>query len=433
MDYRLSRYSYLFRDSSGGCHAFSTRSRARLDLEESVYTILQEAQKGQHPLDQSHGFFDTLRKCKFAVEDWEDDTYMYQILHESLLRSYNQDILSLVLAPTTQCNFRCGYCFEPAKDHRVMSDEVEDALIRFVEGKKKTSKSLDLLWYGGEPLMALERIASILTRIRENGLPLIRHSIITNGYYFGEKAIRLFKEFPLNEIQITFDGDRKRHNSIRKDFRTGAPSYDAILENTIRVHRELPETLLSVRVNIDRKNQEQFQALRQELYNLIGQKRVNVYPGILRTDAPDGLSLGGAAMERHESAQFAGKLINCAACGSAYPQKARKVCTANRINSYIIGPEGEIYKCWNDVTDPAKVVGSIVSGQITNLRLLMDYQFGTNWAENAKCRTCFLLPLCYGGCPWYRLRNLREGAHFNLCTEYTNLEFLQQCILSCSL
>lgn len=31
------------------------------------------------------------------------------------------------------------------------------------------------------------------------------------------------------------------------------------------------------------------------------------------------------------------------------------------------------------------------------------------------------------------LRNLREGAHFNLCTEYTNLEFLQQCILSCSL
>ncbi len=38
------------------------------------------------------------------------------------------------------------------------------------------------------------------------------------------------------------------------------------------------------------------------------------------------------------------------------------------------------------------------------------------------------------GAEWLSpLRNLREGAHFNLCTEYTNLEFLQQCILSRSL
>ena len=41
-----------------------------------------------------------------------------------------------------------------------------------------------------------------------------------------------------------------------------------------------------------------------------------------------------------------------------YPllQKDRDCC-ATVINAYIIGTEGEFYKCWDDVTDNSKIIG----------------------------------------------------------------------------
>lgn len=47
-------------------------------------------------------------------------------------------------------------------------------------------------------------------------LELNRHTLITNGYCINDKVISLFKKYPLDIIQITLDGNRERHNSIRK-------------------------------------------------------------------------------------------------------------------------------------------------------------------------------------------------------------------------
>lgn len=41
-----------------------------------------------------------------------------------------------------------------------------------------------------------------------------------------------------------------------------------------------------------------------------------------------------------------------------YPKLTyKRTCTATHPNVHIIGLEGEIYRCWNDVSDKTKVVG----------------------------------------------------------------------------
>lgn len=45
----------------------------------------------------------------------------------------------------------------------------------------------------------------------------------------------------------------------------------------------------------------------------------------------------------------------------------------NKLNSYIIGPEGEIYKCWNDVSNTAKVIGNIQEECLENSTLFARY------------------------------------------------------------
>lgn len=84
-------------------------------------------------------------------------------------------------------------------------------------------------------------------------IPIRAHSIITNGYYFTKKAIELFKEYPLDSIQITLDGRKERHDSIRKMKISGKGSFDQIISNIDNIVKELPSTKVRIRVNIEKK------------------------------------------------------------------------------------------------------------------------------------------------------------------------------------
>lgn len=100
--------------------------------------------------------------------------------------------------------------------------------------------------------------------------------------------------------------------------------------------------------------------------------------------------------------------------GFLFPSSERYECAIRNKNSIVIGPEGEVYKCWNDVGDKEKVVG-YVDGKITNESLLLRYLVGADPFEDPKCKECLLLPVCGGGCPHSRIQNVYEGTNINTC------------------
>lgn len=92
-----------------------------------------------------------------------------------------------------------------------------------------------------------------------------------------------------------------------------------------------------------------------------------------------------------------------------------KGCSATMANSYIVGPKGEIYKCWNDVGNDEKIIGYIHEEKMTNPTLFYRYTMGSKIYEDAECLNCHLLPICAGKCVFYQLKNKYENGNYILC------------------
>ena len=72
---------------------------------------------------------------------------------------YDRSALGLTIAPTLACNMACEYCYEATKSGRMSSGVVEN-IIKMVEKSAPSLASLDVSWYGGEPLLHDVRIGS---------------------------------------------------------------------------------------------------------------------------------------------------------------------------------------------------------------------------------------------------------------------------------
>lgn len=99
-----------------------------------------------------------------------------------------------------------------------------------------------------------------------------------------------------------------------------------------------------------------------------------------------------------------------------------------RSASFIVGPEGELYKCWNDVSDASKVVGSIMDNELRHYPRLMHYMHECGPFDE-KCKDCAVLPLCNGGCGMLRYRNKFENGRFDYCSPLHKLEVLEDALL----
>lgn len=76
-----------------------------------------------------------------------------------------------------------------------------------------------------------------------------------------------------------------------------------------------------------------------------------------------------------------------------------KGCMCQQMNAFVVGPEGELYKCWHHLGIQEKVIGSIFDSQtITNYSLLADIMVHGDAILDTKCKMCVLFPSCYGGC-----------------------------------
>ena len=417
----ISRYSYFFVTSKGKYLAYSSKTNSFLEISEDLFNALQQSlnTKDKYVSDGiPNDVVKLLKKEGFVCNINDDDEFVSksQFITQSI--QHNKSKLGLVIVPTINCNFNCPYCFEQSKQAKYMDDKVEKELFDFIKSHNK-AEMMTLTWYGGEPLLALDRIASILDYIAKNiSLEIKEHTLITNGYLFNDRAIELFQKYPLDTIQITLDGVRERHDKLRALRHDDTIStYDKILKNIESIVDKLPHTQLHIRVNIDKNNQNDYFRVYEDLHSSLNCKNITIYPGMIRLENKDKTSLVEPAFGRWESADFIYNLnIKGYLKGDIYPVKrVAKTCCATCVSSYIIGPSGEIYKCWNDVSDKDKIVGYINEEKISNPTLYYRYHQGCSWYNDNECKRCFFMPICNGKCAWYNERNIYHSGNYNLC------------------
>lgn len=423
--YEPSLYTLIF-ISGEKFYLYNSRFNFFSEISEALYKAIDRRDWDSLPAE----VVEELKRREIIVRPDERYDFYYSELLKFNARNNDRNTLGLVIAPTTACNFACPYCFEPKDNPRTMTDEVIDEIVGFVK-KHDGLKSVTLTWYGGEPLMAFDKMKRLYGELSQEGMPEIGYqTIITNGYLFTDEVIDFFKTNGCRSIQITIDGLGDKHNATRCLKNSSKPTFETIVSNIDKIVSELPDTAVNVRVNINKSNYRDFvEVLRffQEKYP--DNKKLSVYPGIIREETSDRRSLCDTSFSPSQMLELYELLRNEGVDTSDFPKRSAKGCMMHFIGGYLIGPEGEVYKCWNDVSDAGCVVGKIGSSELTNSSRYIKYAIQAI-PFNDECRECRAFPICDGGCAYHRYRNMFEGCNFDLCSPYKDVERLKKALLS---
>lgn len=279
-------------------------------------------------------------------------------------------------------------------------------------------------------MLAFNRIKSIWNRFLQEtpDIKIQNHSIITNGWLITEDVIEFFKQSSLNFIQITLDGDKENHNKTRC-LKDGTPTFDHINNNIIKLAKAIPSLDIAIRVNINRLNAQDY----IKIFNLLKGyklKNLSVYPGFIREDTFDGHTLSFNSLSGTSYYKFYKSLPQDGIKKKFFPNLCNsKGCLMNSAYAFIIGPEGEIYKCWNDVGHKNRIIGSVSNNMLSDKLRLYRYLNETSAFSDKRCKDCSVFPICDGGCGHYRYRNNFEEGNFDLCTHFKEKSILEESLL----
>jgi uncharacterized protein len=394
--------------------------------DQSIKNQLEALKRGA--VDEAE--LDDALKNKYCVIAGTDETK--EAFDEIRKRINDDNALNIIIIPTTECNFRCEYCYEE-KEKGFIQDEILQNLYEAVKlhfSEISGSKSLRLDWFGGEPLLYYEKMIAFCARMNqyciENSV-IFQHSITTNGYLLTkDKASRMI-ENGIHLFQITIDGAAKTHDKYRH-LPNGSPTWQKIIDNLIEMKSLTAVFKVQIRVNYNFEVAESLDEFyeffkstfgddyRFELtFHAIGKwggendDRINVVSPEYQSYMMCELTKMG--MERGVT-HFAPYLPRCGA----------ELCYANMKRSYVIYKNGTIGKCTLQESpnpDSDFVIGDIYQGCFhINREKEQKWIYSENeYKEHIKknqCGDCISFPICGGiSCPAYRVKN---GVYTKKCT-----------------
>lgn len=259
---KASNYNFFY-EKDDEYLAYNSRSNALAVITKSDFEKYDEYVKFGKQIEDEE-LVRSLKEGFFLIDDNVDEL---KILRFEMYRDrMDENTLTLTIAPTSNCNFRCIYCYEKESiRNKSMTKEIEDAIVNFIEQLKDDISSLSIAWYGGEPLMRfdiIERLSKKIIRLcKENDIKYFS-SIVTNGYLLNEEMAKKIKDCNISKIQITIDGPQEIHDK-RRILANGDGTFEKILNNIIKYKRILPP--IDLRINVDKTNVDQI----KELYNIL--------------------------------------------------------------------------------------------------------------------------------------------------------------------
>lgn len=310
------------------------------------------------------------------------------LTRSALEKSLAANKLYLILLSSEQCNFRCRYCYE---DFRL--GRMEDAVVRGVKNLLSSrAEDLDLLnlgWFGGEPLLALDIIKDVQAHILSlfKAHPNLRLSAMmnTNAYLLTREVFTDLLALGITSYQIAFDGPGEWHDRKRV-LPDGRGTFDRIWKN-VSAMREVPGRFdVILRVHVDAENKtavSEFISLCSETFE--GDERFKIFfrpLSRLGGKRDDEIRVLEHGMESEEIAE----LQSMAACKGLvqYGKKSHtSVCYASTANCFVVRADGRINKCTVALEDPGNQVGRLSEdGTVTlDKELMLKWMRGL-WSED---------------------------------------------------
>ncbi|MHB8835991.1 MAG: geopeptide radical SAM maturase [Candidatus Methylomirabilia bacterium] len=332
------------------------------------------------------------------------------------MRSFLSDLAAMdkvfkpVVVLNLDCNLACTYCFEGQRKGKLyLSEQTADQLLAFIRDNGIPGRQeVNVTFYGGEPLLSMERMVSLSGRIgvlaAAAGIPF-SFSMITNGTLLTRRNVQMLRPLGLRSVSVTLDGPRDTHDAVRP-FRSGNGSYDAILRNLKEVH-DLVD--LKIGGNYQRENYREFPRLLDDLAAngltpaVISHVRFD--PVVRERDGIAPPDFHGGCTTINESWIYEASIFlreEILRRGYRISRIMPAICMVDFPGQMVIGHDGGIYKCSGLIGRKEFQIGDLEHG-ITDVG--RSHNLGS-W-KNDTCLSCPYLPLCFGGCRYLKL--LRDG------------------------
>jgi len=316
----------------------------------------------------------------------------------------------IYLITTRNCQFNCPYCFERGiYRNKSMSIGTAKEIVlwtnRYLDNHKDCRK-LRIVLYGGEPLLNKRVIRYILPKfyeIAKERCLQFEHGIITNGELLDFEILSFLNRYNLDRVQITLDGPKDTHNK-RRVRKNGKGTFDNIMKNILSGFSQKLLKKVYLRINFDRQNVDSMPELFDFLVKHNLQKKIELSFGII---TPTICKESGQRVADIYFKQFglssnenADKYLwlceEAKKRGFDIPQEylAGPWCTARKIHSAVIEPDGTLLKCISTVGRKEFVFGDIFSTSKT-----YDSRF-SNFSYLKECLSgdCPFVPICGGDC-----------------------------------
>ena len=319
-------------------------------------------------------------------------------------------IKALCLHVSHDCNLRCRYCFASTGDfgtgHRMTMDfETAKKAIDFVEERSGKRRNIEIDFFGGEPLMAMDtvrRTVEYARSLEEKHDKCFRFTITTNGMLLNEENMEYINR-EMSNVVLSLDG-RPAVNDHMRPTPGGQGSYEIIVPKFQKLVEGRGTKDYYVRGTFTRENLD----FAQDVMHLadLGFRHVSVEPASGPSDDPFAIREEDLAQVEQEYERLAKELLERERPVNFFHFNVdleQGPCVIKRLRGcgagceYVaVTPEGDIYPCHQFVGKEEYRMGSVLDG---TLDMRVSEQFSNlNIYTREDCKECWARFYCSGGC-----------------------------------
>ncbi|MCL6584492.1 MAG: SPASM domain-containing protein [bacterium] len=386
---------------------FNTLLGSEVVVDKHLAALIERGRSSKGPSSQSlspsdRSNLEQLRELGIIVDEYVDEERELEYWFQRI--KFDTSILAVTILPTLACNLRCSYCLQDDLKATDLSMDQETCLLVAAWVQKKMEeirpRILNIVYYGGEPLLRLPTIYNLSRTLHEAALAkgiTLEIQIVTNGVLLTEELVDSLLPLGLSGIKITLDGDEEAHNR-KRPFKGGGGSFTQILNNLIRISGRVP---VRIGGNFDEENKTSIPALLDRLLRAGLQDKIEQvhFKPIFTSLARRKKNLAGGLCQICTFSEVSPKdilwLRKEIEIRGFKPNQgiALGPCSVFREHSYTIDPGGRIYKCGGFAGIEEFAVGDIRT-ETFNYRMT-EFMTADIWKQ---CRGCAYIPLCGGGC-----------------------------------
>ena len=420
LNYKPSKYTYYFFDEDNNMFMYNFLIGKRSlcivpqDKQTKVLSIIKSENIFEYN-NMSNELLNILYIKGFIINIEENELLKLQDLYMSKVMDNR---LAITILPTEQCNFRCPYCYE---DHKkgTMSKETQIGLLKFIQKNISKYDSLHVGWFGGEPLIALEVVQFLsenMMKICENNNKVYSSNMTTNGYNLNLDTFKKLYKLKVFSYQITLDGLEDKHN-LQRYLCDGSPTFKKIVKNLLEISNELEKVKsnanIMIRTNFSKDNIVNL----NELIKFYGENfaKSKLFTFLFRSVGNYGgntINLMQGKMIKDYNLKKVYEMAYNSKYNFNFANQMRMfepgglMCYASKKNTYVIGSDGNIYKCTCDFE------GGLIGNVEKNGVLQLDDYKHIRWYTKSlnilmeKCSDCKVAPSCLASsCPRKLINN----------------------------